>query len=79
MHLKYLVDLAPPLITNPALCARLSAGALKRNLVAHASINPAIMAAGTKAEMKERLEGILTIREKDLLVRSMIFGSDESL
>ncbi|KAL1721344.1 hypothetical protein EV715DRAFT_195328 [Schizophyllum commune] len=72
MHLKYFLYPTPPLITNPALCAQLSAAALKRNLAAHAAVNPKIIAAGTKAEMMERLTGVLKVRELDVLVRELM-------
>ncbi|KAG7444695.1 uncharacterized protein BT62DRAFT_951706 [Guyanagaster necrorhizus] len=72
LHEKYLIDIQPPLIHRASLCSQLSGAALKRNLVAHATCNPTILAAGTKAEMKERLEGILKVREMDILVNAMI-------
>lgn len=72
LHEKYLLDIQPPLIHRASLCSQLSAAALKRNLLAHAMCNPTILAAGTKAEMKERLEGILKVREMDILVAAMI-------
>jgi hypothetical protein len=79
MDSKYLLHPVPPLIVNPNVCAQLSAAALKRNLAAHAISNPAILAAGTKLEMLERLHGILTTRKMDLLVRTMIQGNESSL
>ncbi|KAK0204366.1 hypothetical protein DFS33DRAFT_1319557 [Desarmillaria ectypa] len=72
LHEKYLLDIQPPLIHRASLCSQLSGAALKRNLLAHATCNPAILAAGTKAEMKERLEGILKVRDMDILVAAMI-------
>ncbi|KAL1744625.1 hypothetical protein HDZ31DRAFT_38200 [Schizophyllum fasciatum] len=83
MHLKYFLYPTPPLIVNPALCAQLSAAALKRNLAAHAGVNPKIVAAGTKAEMMERLASVLRMRELDVLVRELMTdpgseGSGES-
>ncbi|TFK63706.1 hypothetical protein BDN72DRAFT_927378 [Pluteus cervinus] len=66
---RYLVEPTPPLITEPELCGRLSAAALKRNLVAHAAVNRSIVASGTKAEMAERLRNLLTIRQDDLLIQ----------
>ncbi|KAK0470315.1 uncharacterized protein EV420DRAFT_1499782 [Desarmillaria tabescens] len=72
LHEKYLLDIQPPLIRRASLCSQLSGAALKRNLLAHATCNPAILAAGTKAEMKDRLEGILKVREMDILVAVMI-------
>ncbi|TRM68547.1 hypothetical protein BD626DRAFT_118050 [Schizophyllum amplum] len=78
MHLKYFLYPTPPLIVNPALCPQLSAAALKRNLAAHAAVNPKIIAAGTKAEMQERLTGILKTRELDVLVKQLLTdGSDD--
>ncbi|KAK0472062.1 hypothetical protein IW261DRAFT_1509903 [Armillaria novae-zelandiae] len=72
LHEKYLLDIQPPLIHRASLCSQLSGAALKRNLLAHAMCNPTILAAGTKAEMKERLEGILKVREMDILVAAMV-------
>lgn len=76
MHLKYLVHPTPPLIVNSAVASQLSVAALKRNLTAHAISNPTIIPSGTKAEMAERLEKMLKIREADLMVREMIWGDD---
>jgi hypothetical protein len=76
MQTMYLIDIKPPLITKPVLCAQLSRAALKRNLEAHHAVNKDILANGTKAEMKERLETLLKRREVDLLVRGMIYGED---
>ncbi|RDB25528.1 hypothetical protein Hypma_006214 [Hypsizygus marmoreus] len=76
MHLKYALDVRPPLIINPRVCAQLSSGALKRNLAAHAMANPDIIAEGGKAEMAERLRLLLETRDMDLLVRDMILGID---
>ncbi|KAK7434240.1 hypothetical protein VKT23_016047 [Stygiomarasmius scandens] len=72
---QYLVHPQPPLITIPAVCTRLSAGALKRNLEAHKAVNSNILASGTREEMKERLEGILKTREVDLVVWGMVYGN----
>jgi hypothetical protein len=77
IHKKYLLDIKPPLVSASSLCGELSAAALKRNLAAHAECNKDIVAAGTKVEMKERLEGILTVREMDLVVRGMIWDQAE--
>lgn len=76
MHKKYLLEPLPPLIVNPKICAHLSAAALQRNLAAHAMTNPDIMAAGSKAEMAERLKALLELRKADMLVRDMILGTD---
>ncbi|KAJ6578054.1 hypothetical protein B0H19DRAFT_1208086 [Mycena capillaripes] len=75
---RYLLNPAPPLIDNPAVVPELSAAALKRNLAAHAACNDAVVAAGTKAEMVERLRLLLVTRKADLLVREMIQGGDEA-
>ncbi|KIY68015.1 hypothetical protein CYLTODRAFT_352175 [Cylindrobasidium torrendii FP15055 ss-10] len=75
IHSKYLVKIQPPLISRPGMCAQASAAALKRNLQAHAEVNPVILAAGTKAEMRDRLEGILKTREADLVLYEMVLGS----
>jgi hypothetical protein len=77
MHTKYLLNPLPPLISNPQVCARLSAAALQRNLAAHAAENPSIMATGSKEQMVERLRTLLETRKMDMLVRGMILGSEE--
>jgi hypothetical protein len=56
------------------MCAQLSATVLRRNLAEHAKCNPDISTSGTKAEMANRLGGILKIRQVDLLAREMIWG-----
>jgi hypothetical protein len=64
----------------PALCSRLSAGALRRNLEAHREVNKNILAGGTKEEMRDRLESLLKRREMDIVVWGMVFGDgDRSL
>ncbi|GLB44753.1 putative MINDY deubiquitinase [Lyophyllum shimeji] len=77
MHNKYALDPRPPLVTDPEVCALLSAAALQRNLAAHAAINPGIVAAGGKAEMAERLRALLEMRRMDLLVRDMFRGVED--
>jgi len=77
IHTKYDVHPSPPLITNPAVCAQLSTAALERNLAGHAACNPDIVTTGPKAEMVERLEGILKMREMDLVVRDLLWGEPE--
>jgi hypothetical protein len=79
IHKRYLLDIKPPLVSASSLCRELSAAALRRNLAAHAECNKDIVATGTKAEMKERLESILTVREMDLVVRGMIWSQDEEV
>ncbi|THU88984.1 hypothetical protein K435DRAFT_678904 [Dendrothele bispora CBS 962.96] len=74
---RYVLYPQPPLIALPAMCAKLSAGALKRNLEAHKSVNGSILAGGTKEEMRERLQEILRIREMDMVVWGMVFGHGE--
>ncbi|KAF8626955.1 hypothetical protein AX15_004620 [Amanita polypyramis BW_CC] len=69
---KFLVELPPPLISNPSLCSRLSVAALKRNLAAHAVVNRDVSTGGTKKEMVERLKMLLETRLADLEVRRMI-------
>jgi len=76
LHSKYLVHPSPPLVVNPALCAKLSVTALKRNLAEHAQCNPGIATSGTKAELASRLEGILKTRKMDMIARGMIWGND---
>ena len=71
----YLLQPSSPLITDPEACSTLSCPALRRNLSAHAERNPAIVVGGTKDEMVLRLEGLLRMRNLDLLVRR-IFGGE---
>ncbi|KAJ3880454.1 hypothetical protein F5051DRAFT_399785 [Lentinula edodes] len=86
----YLLYPQPPLITSPALCSRLSAAALQRNLEAHAEVANKrlatvgakaapvkIFTGGTKEEMCERLRNLLVKREVDLVVWGMIYGYEE--
>ncbi|PFH51112.1 hypothetical protein AMATHDRAFT_143372, partial [Amanita thiersii Skay4041] len=77
MKNKYLLDLPPPLITNPNLCDRLSVAALQRNLAAHAEVNRSISARGTKDEMGERLRKLLEMRLGDLEIRRIMEQVDE--
>ncbi|KAJ3908841.1 hypothetical protein F5879DRAFT_998455 [Lentinula edodes] len=87
----YLLYPQPPLITSPALCSRLSAAALQRNLEAHAEVANKrlatvgakaapvkIFTGGTKEEMCERLRNLLVKREVDLVVWGMIYGYGEA-
>jgi hypothetical protein len=76
VHTKYLLEPLLPLIVDPKICAQLSSASLQRNLAAHAERNPDIMAAGSKAEMAERLKALLEMRKMDMLVRDMILGED---
>ncbi|KAJ7146769.1 hypothetical protein C8R44DRAFT_758128 [Mycena epipterygia] len=78
MASHYLLDPTPPLIASPMVVPELSAAALKRNLAAHATCNPAVVATGTKPEMVDRLRGILETRQMDLLVRDMIQGVESA-
>ncbi|KAF8637752.1 hypothetical protein AX17_002594 [Amanita inopinata Kibby_2008] len=78
MEHQYLLELPPPLVSNPSLCDRLSSAALKRNLVAHSVVNPEIGTSGTKKEMAERLKNILQTRLYDLEVRRMIRCSEDT-
>ena len=66
------------MITNPDVCAQLSAAALQRNLAAHAVKNPDIIMVGSRVEMIERLRTLLEVRKMDMLVRSMIVGTEQS-
>ncbi|KAF9077320.1 hypothetical protein BDP27DRAFT_1312194 [Rhodocollybia butyracea] len=85
----YLLHPQPPLITSPVLCPKLSAGALQRNLEAHAEVAnkhqavagkaapSRIFTGGTKEEMCERLRELLVRREVDLVVWEMVYGHRE--
>lgn len=70
----YLVDIQPPLVTDPAICSSLPSAILKQNLIAHAEKNPRITTSGSKAELVARLEDILRRREMDLVVAQMLLG-----
>ncbi|KAJ3742563.1 hypothetical protein DFH05DRAFT_1501226 [Lentinula detonsa] len=87
----YLMQPQPPLITSPALCSRLSAAALQRNLEAHAevanklqstggaeAVSANMFGGGTKGEMCRRLRDLLVQREVDLVVWGMIYGYEEA-
>ncbi|KIJ14357.1 hypothetical protein PAXINDRAFT_26423, partial [Paxillus involutus ATCC 200175] len=71
---QYLLQPAPPLITDAGICCVLSKAALSRNLAAHAAINSSIHFSGTRKEMAERLEKILETRKLDLVVQNMLAG-----
>ncbi|KAK2467283.1 hypothetical protein APHAL10511_000832 [Amanita phalloides] len=77
MESKYLVEIPPPLVSNPLLCSRLSAAALKRNLAAHAAVNRDVSTGGAKKDMVERLKGLLEMRLADLEVRRLIRGTSQ--
>lgn len=70
----YLVDIQPPLVSDPVVCSSLPSAILKQNLVAHAEKNPAIPTSGSKAELVARLQDILRRREMDLVVAQMLLG-----
>ncbi|KAH7920403.1 hypothetical protein BV22DRAFT_1021239 [Leucogyrophana mollusca] len=76
MDHKYLIYPSPPLAIEPCTVPLLSKAALKRNLAAHALINPDIVSSGTRREMIERLLKILETREGDIVVRDMVLGND---
>ncbi|KAJ7897412.1 hypothetical protein B0H13DRAFT_2337944 [Mycena leptocephala] len=78
MAKNYLLNPVPPLIENPTVVPELSLAALKRNLAAHAACNPAIVAAGTKPELVDRLRTLLETRKADILVREMIQGGEDA-
>ena len=66
-----------PFIVDPAVCAQLSTAALRANLEEHAVFNPELRVGGEHAEMAERLERILTLRESDLAVRELVWRTLE--
>lgn len=70
----YLLKPQPPLVTDPLACQSLNAHALKRNLGAHAKVNPTISMSGTVPEMVARLVDILTRRDMDFIVAQMLGG-----
>ncbi|KZT02534.1 uncharacterized protein LAESUDRAFT_738637 [Laetiporus sulphureus 93-53] len=56
-------------------CAELSTAALRRNLSEHAAFNAQILVGGSQAEMAERLQRILRMREMDLAARDLVWTS----
>lgn len=79
MDSKYSVDIPPHLISNPALCDKLSVEALKRNLAVHAAVNRDVCMGGTKKVLAQRLKTLLETRLADLEVRRLIQYGDESV
>ncbi|CCM06606.1 uncharacterized protein FIBRA_08885 [Fibroporia radiculosa] len=77
LHRKRMLYPRPPLIVNPIECSRLSPTALRRNLAEHAVFDASVVVGGSDAEMVERLERILTIREMDLAVRELIWHGQQ--
>ncbi|KAH9948596.1 hypothetical protein B0H21DRAFT_230902 [Amylocystis lapponica] len=77
LHRKYMLHPRPPLIVDPDACAQLSTAALRRNLEEHAAFNADILAEGSQKEMVVRLEHILRLRESDLAVRDIVWGTLE--
>ncbi|KAL4074945.1 hypothetical protein V8B97DRAFT_1655461 [Scleroderma yunnanense] len=75
---QYLRSPKPPLVVDPLTCLTLSESALKRNLAAHATANPSILASETREEMTERLMKILETRRLDHLVCSLFTDLEES-
>lgn len=77
---QYLRHPEPPLVVNPFACLMLSESALRCNLEAHASVNPSILASGTREEMVKRLMKILERRKLDQLVYSLFteLGDDDT-
>jgi len=75
---QYLRYPESPLVVDPSVCSTLSESALKRNLKAHASVNPSVIASGTREEMVERLMKILEMRKLDHLVCSLFTDRTES-
>ena len=79
MESKYSVDLPPHLISNPALCDKLSVEALKRNLAVHAAVNRDVCTGGTKKVLAQRLKTLLETRLADLEVRRLIRYGDRNV
>ncbi|THH08190.1 hypothetical protein EW146_g9071 [Bondarzewia mesenterica] len=74
---KYIIDIQPPLITDPTACAQLTLSALKRNLTEHAVINPNIETTGTKAQLRKALENLLKERRGDLMVKQLAWKDED--
>lgn len=74
LDLLYMVDISPPMISEPSACRFTSIMVLRRNLSQHAEFNQDIVATGSKAELVARLEDILTTRKADMLVIELIAG-----
>ncbi|EMD33463.1 hypothetical protein CERSUDRAFT_126177 [Gelatoporia subvermispora B] len=82
LHKLYVVQPGPSLIVDPAACEDLLPEDLRRNLDAHAAVNPDISIATTYGGMIVQLTSILSIRKKDLAVRDLVWkirsGTDEA-
>jgi len=64
------------LIDDPTIVSELTGPALKKNLAAHAAVNPDVLAEGSRKEMKARLETLLELRQADLILRDIIWKED---
>jgi len=77
IHSRYIVFPTAPLTMDPDACESLTDEALRRNLAAHAEVNPDIVATGTRKEMVERLRALLELRRQDLVVSELVIGEED--
>lgn len=82
MDTQYLVDIPhtihdSQLVSSPSRVSDLATPVLLYNLEAHADWNPSIRSGGSRAEMKERLRGVLEVRRSDLVLAGLITVGDE--
>jgi hypothetical protein len=73
---QYTLQPEPQLLTDASAVGKLSAAALRRNLVAHAAHSAAVVAGGTKSDMAARLGELLERRAADLVVRELLWGEE---
>ncbi|KAG8948250.1 hypothetical protein FRC04_009888 [Tulasnella sp. 424] len=61
-----------PIIAQPSQCHGLTLASIKKNLKIHSNVNKGITLRGSEAQLRTRLEEILTIREDDLRLRQYL-------
>ncbi len=76
MSSEYIVDIKPPLISDPEEVWRAQLNELRRNLAAHSAANTTISVAGNKSELRGRLVKLLQRRRDDFLVMGMLIRGD---
>ncbi|KIO32523.1 hypothetical protein M407DRAFT_18575 [Tulasnella calospora MUT 4182] len=72
LNSQYCVDYEVkfPIIAQPSQCHGLSLASIKQNLKIHSAVNKDISLRGSEAQLRSRLEDILTTREGDLRLRN---------
>ncbi|KAG9037658.1 hypothetical protein FS837_001402 [Tulasnella sp. UAMH 9824] len=61
-----------PIIAQPGLCNGLSLASIKQNLKIHSAVNKGISLRGGEAQLRAKLQDILTTREGDLRLRKYL-------